>query len=276
MTVFRAAAYIVLFTAVLIPGYLIYMESIPLAGEEECFKVAEGAEQNTAMFKEKGLTAFVVGYTGATGRVLVRQLLEKQIFKRLVLIGRRKVEFEDDLYKDVEQKIVDFDNLSEHADAFADTDVGYCCLGTTRGKSGVEGFKKVDYEYVMKTAEVSKSAGTKHFHLMSSLGANKNSRFLYPQTKGKIEADVAALGFEHMSIYRPGVLLTKRDELRPAEWIFQGLLKPLTKISSNIGASTETVAEGIIVNTVSAETRKPTEILENKHILILTGDIKKK
>jgi hypothetical protein len=35
-----------------------------------------------------------------------------------------------------EQKLVNFDNLSENEDAFAGLDVVYCCLGTTRGKSG--------------------------------------------------------------------------------------------------------------------------------------------
>jgi len=31
---------------------------------------------------------------------------------------------------------VDFDNLDAHADAFKNFDVGYCCLGTSRGRSG--------------------------------------------------------------------------------------------------------------------------------------------
>jgi len=31
---------------------------------------------------------------------------------------------------------VDFENLDAHADAFKNFDVGYCCLGTTRGQSG--------------------------------------------------------------------------------------------------------------------------------------------
>ena len=31
--------------------------------------------------------------------------------------------------------MVDFDKIEEHADTFKDIDVGFCCLGTTRGKS---------------------------------------------------------------------------------------------------------------------------------------------
>jgi len=48
-----------------------------------------------------------------------------------------------------EQRILDFDLLLSDPPsptavaAFAGADVGFCCLGTTRGKSGVEGFVKV-------------------------------------------------------------------------------------------------------------------------------------
>jgi N-acetyl-gamma-glutamylphosphate reductase len=50
----------------------------------------------------KTKTAFVVGHTGAVGKQIVRVLLEKKLFKSVVLIGRRKVDFGDDpIYKDV-------------------------------------------------------------------------------------------------------------------------------------------------------------------------------
>ena len=36
-----------------------------------------------------------------------------------------------------EQKLVDFEKLDEYADVFKDVEYGFCCLGTTRAKSGV-------------------------------------------------------------------------------------------------------------------------------------------
>ena len=42
---------------------------------------------------------------------------------------------------------------------------------------------KVDYDYVLGTAQKAKAGGCKHFSLVSSQGANKNSTFLYPKTK---------------------------------------------------------------------------------------------
>lgn len=41
-------------------------------------------------------SAFVVGYTGATGKELVKELAKSNRFERVVLIGRRKVEYESE------------------------------------------------------------------------------------------------------------------------------------------------------------------------------------
>ena len=46
-----------------------------------------------------------------------------------------------------------------------------------------DGFIKVDHDYVMSTARVAKEKGCRHFHLVSSSGADKNSWFLYPKVK---------------------------------------------------------------------------------------------
>lgn len=46
-----------------------------------------------------------------------------------------------------------------------------------------EGFVRVDRDYVLKSAELAKAGGCKHFNLLSSRGADKSSSFLYLQVK---------------------------------------------------------------------------------------------
>lgn len=46
-----------------------------------------------------------------------------------------------------------------------------------------EGFVRVDRDYVLKSAELAKAGGCKHFNLLSSKGADKSSNFLYLQVK---------------------------------------------------------------------------------------------
>ena len=41
-------------------------------------------------------SAFVVGYTGATGKELVKELAKSKRFEKIVLIGRRKVEYDNE------------------------------------------------------------------------------------------------------------------------------------------------------------------------------------
>lgn len=65
-------------------------------------------------------------------------------------------------------------------------------------------FVKVDYDYVVNTARVAKDAGVKHYQLVSSVGSDEKSWFLYTKTKGRAEKALVALGFERLSIMRPG------------------------------------------------------------------------
>ena len=58
-------------------------------------------EAQREIFRQMGKTAFVVGYTGEVGKELVKELLKSNIFSRLTLIGRRIVNYEGELYKDV-------------------------------------------------------------------------------------------------------------------------------------------------------------------------------
>ncbi|KAG2793964.1 hypothetical protein PC129_g22656 [Phytophthora cactorum] len=48
-------------------------------------------------------------------------------------------------------------------------------MGTTRKDAGsADTFRKVDLEYVIKSAEVSKAADVPYMDLLTSQGANKN------------------------------------------------------------------------------------------------------
>ena len=57
-------------------------------------------EAQRETFRQMGKTAFVLGYTGEVGKELVKELLKSKIFSRVTLIGRRVVNYEDELYKD--------------------------------------------------------------------------------------------------------------------------------------------------------------------------------
>ena len=63
--------------------------------------MAGDTEKLVQEYQEMNKTAFVLGYTGEVGKELVKALLGSRIFSKVVLIGRRMVTYEDELYKDV-------------------------------------------------------------------------------------------------------------------------------------------------------------------------------
>ena len=76
-------------------------------------------------------SVLVLGGTGATGKEVVKLLMENDQVAKIKMITRRKVDFSEDCpgANKVEQVIVDFDNLDTSKDEFAQHDIAFCCLG---------------------------------------------------------------------------------------------------------------------------------------------------
>ncbi|CAB1438317.1 unnamed protein product [Pleuronectes platessa] len=207
--------------------------------------MAEDMKTLEENFRQQNRSCFLLGASGETGGLLLRELLERNVFSRITLIGRRQLSFEGEAYENLVQEVVDFEKLEDYAAAFQGHDVGYCCLGTTRAKSGADGFIRVDHDYVLKSAELAKAGGCSQFHLESSRGADKTSSFLYLKVKGQVEADIEALGFERCSIYRPGVLLVDRQESRPGEWLARKFFGAVSAVvSTPMSIPIQAVARG--------------------------------
>lgn len=231
--------------------------------------MAEDMKTLEENFRQQNKSCFILGASGETGRLVLKELLERNIFSKITLIGRRQLTFEDKAYENLVQEVVDFEKLDDHAAAFQGHDVGYCCLGTTRAKAGADGFVRVDHDYVLKSAELAKAGGCTQFHLESSRGADKNSGFLYLKVKGQVEAEIEALGFDRYAIYRPGVLLVDRQESRPGEWMARKFFGALTALgSTSMSIPIQAVARAMVSNTLRQPEQK-TEILENQDVINL-------
>ncbi|KAK2853686.1 hypothetical protein Q5P01_006347 [Channa striata] len=250
---------------VVIAAVLIYFEDEDPVQYSSMTEDIRSLEEN---FRQHNRSCFILGASGETGRLLLQELLQRNIFSRITLIGRRQLTFEDKAYENLVQEVVDFEKLDDYAAAFEGHDVGYCCLGTTRAKAGAEGFVRVDHDYVLKSAELAKVGGCKQFHLESSRGADKNSNFLYLKVKGQVEADIEALGFDRFTIYRPGVLLVDRQESRPSEWLARKFFGAFSPVFSSMSIPVQVLVKAMVSNTVLQPEQK-TEILENKAIASL-------
>lgn len=231
-------------------------------------------EDDYKKYREMNRSAVVLGYTGESGKALVQALVDSQIFQKVVLLGRRNVMYpEDEKYNCLEQRVIDFDNLEAYKADFTGFDVGYCCLGTTRGKSGKEGFKKVDHDYIVNTARLAKDSGCKEFHLVSSQGANANSWLLYTQVKGQVENELKEFGFERYYVYRPAVLMCDREEKRTGEGFIRALLKPVAAISPTMATTPTTTLAKAMVNCTVKPSEESFKLFNNKDIFRQAGEL---
>jgi len=55
--------------------------------------------------------ALVTGYTGESGKALVKELISSKQFKKIILVGRRKVDYTDNEYK--EKTVLHYDRFAE-------------------------------------------------------------------------------------------------------------------------------------------------------------------
>ena len=157
-------------------------------------------------------TAVVAGGTGLIGRNLLDLLLDDNRYDKVVSIGRKKIDL---THPKLEQQIVDFDKLDE-ADLAGD-DV-FCCLGTTIKKAGTQAnFRKVDFNYPHNLAEKTLEDGASSFLLVSSIGADPESKIFYNRIKGETEDVITQFKFKTTHIFRPSILLGARPEFRFGE-----------------------------------------------------------
>ena len=184
-----------------------------------------------------GKTALLVGATGLVGGFVLEQLLEDAYYDSVVVLSRKSLQLQHTKLKEV---LVNFDQLENYTNDIK-ADVVFCCLGTTIKAAGSqEAFKKVDYEYPLRVAEIAKQNDASAFLIVTALGAAKSSIIFYNRVKGEVEEAIGNLHFDAFHILQPSLIIGERKESRSGEGIAQTLspiydtlmFGPLTKYKS--------------------------------------------
>jgi uncharacterized protein YbjT (DUF2867 family) len=159
-------------------------------------------------------TALIVGSSGLIGKQLVELLLLDSYYTTVKAITRSPLSLQHPKLSNV---VINFDSLADHHQLLQADDV-FCCLGTTIKQAGTkQAFQRVDFDYPLEIAEISKRLGATQYLVVSALGANKDSSIYYNQVKGKLEHALEALNFDALHIFRPSLLLGDRTEQRAGE-----------------------------------------------------------
>lgn len=207
-------------------------------------------------------TALIIGGTGLIGKELTKKLLDSTAYDKVISLLRKPLTIRN---PKLEQYVYDFENPRVE---IVKADHIYCCLGTTIKKAGSrETFHKIDHDYALNTARIALSNHAELFSIVSAIGANADSRIFYNQTKGKLENELIKLGYPHLHIYRPSILLGDRREKRFGE----DMAKFFTNLFSFLipdkykGIQASVIASMMLKNALEKE--KGTLYIENNELI---------
>lgn len=174
----------------------------------------------------KDRSALVLGATGLVGRALVEALSRDSRWERIHLLLRRPPP-PPLQHPRVSHEVLAPERWGEDPGHYAVRTV-FVTLGTTRKSAGsAEAFREVDLHLVVSAARAAEAGGAGQLQVVSSVGADPGSRFLYPRTKGEMEREVSLMEIPSIVLLRPSLLLGDRDESRPGERAAEFLLRPL-------------------------------------------------
>ena len=166
--------------------------------------------------------ALLLGASGLVGGHCLQRLLNDTAYGKVIALVRKPLPLHD---PQLEQQVVDFSDLQNYAHLLKAHDV-FCCLGTTIKKAGSQAaFRQVDFTYPVEIAKIAAANGAEQFLIVTALGANPASRIFYNRVKGEVEAAIAPLAFRAVHIFRPSLLLGKRQEIRLGEKIGERVAK---------------------------------------------------
>jgi len=166
--------------------------------------------------------AIIAGASGLIGSNLVNILLEAPQYAEVLVIVRKELSIQ---HKKLVQLVINFDELDKHTEAIKGHAV-FSCLGTTKSQTPDKKlYRKIDYDYPLQMAQIAKQNGVDQFHVVTALGANKNSSTFYLKLKGELEDELQKLGLKTLHIYQPSMLMGERERNHWLEKMATGIFK---------------------------------------------------
>jgi uncharacterized protein YbjT (DUF2867 family) len=148
-------------------------------------------------------TALILGATELVGRKCLLQLLQADVYKKVVLLLEEPLNFK---HPKLEVHKVLFEKLERHQQLMQVDDVFY-----TWGSQMKIAAKPKKYQaketYAYDLARLSEEAGAKQFLFLSSIAADSNNVLYYRQEKQDLEQLLLDVNFWATHIFRPGPVL---------------------------------------------------------------------
>jgi len=198
----------------------------------------------------------IAGASGLIGSKLLNILLQAPNYNEVLILVRKELPIN---HKKLVQLVIDFDKLEEHAAAITGHAV-FCCLGSTKKKTpDLAIYRKIDYDYPLKMAQLAKQNSVEQYHLVSAIGANSRSSNFYTKMKGEVEEAIEKVALKCLHIYQPSVLTGGRKESRPMERFIIGLMKVVDPLLAGGLKKYRSISAGTVARAMFNESIKKQE-----------------
>ncbi|MES2680815.1 MAG: NAD(P)H-binding protein [Bacteroidota bacterium] len=202
--------------------------------------------------------AILFGATGFVGSNLLDELLNHADYGEVIVVVRKNLKT---THPKLEILIGDFQSLPQLKEKIVADEI-FIALGTTKKNTpDVKEYYQVDHDYPVLAARIAKGNGATSVFVVTAVGANTDSGVAYIKTKGEVERDIIALGFQHTHIFRPSMIMGTREEKRLLEkalitiWSIVNVLLVGKLLNKYKGIAGKNIARAMI-NSASNQTKK--------------------
>ena len=170
----------------------------------------------------------IIGGTGQVGAAVVRALAAEPSRAEVVMVNRKPVaQIADSRVRAVTldtaaaQFPAEVTKLAQRLAAQGDPVYGASCVGVGKGSMNwsEEQLKALEIGVVGGFARGCRAGGITRFSLLSAAGSSANSRIRYARVMGLKEETVRGIGFERLTIFRPGIIAGNAHTPRYLAWL---------------------------------------------------------
>ena len=157
----------------------------------------------------------IIGGTGQVGAAVVRALAAEPSCAEVVMVNRRAISLTADprlrqviLDTAANQFPAEVTRLAQGMVALGDPVYGASCVGVGKGSLqwSEEQLKALEIGVVGGFARGCQAGGITRFSLLSAAGSSVKSRIRYARIMGLKEQTVQGIGFQRLTIFRPGII----------------------------------------------------------------------
>jgi uncharacterized protein YbjT (DUF2867 family) len=170
----------------------------------------------------------IIGGTGQVGAAVVRALAAEPSCAEVVMVNRKPVSPLADprvravtLDTAAAQFPAEVTKLAQRLAAQGDPVYGASCVGVGKGSMNwsEEQLKALEIGVVGGFARGCRAGGITRFSLLSAAGTSAKSRIRYARVMGLKEETVRGIGFERLTIFRPGIIAGNAHTPRYLAWL---------------------------------------------------------